>query len=168
MSPADPPKRRRIIPTAIILVLVLITGIAALVAFIYTRLGTHPDGSRVTLALASSGTVVTQAGGLLPITLPADLAADGVRLEQHGLHAEAQQNLLFRREKVVLTLLLTAGKQPVDTARLGYTLFDAAGREVGSGVLRPDVHVPAAGIETVHIADPDLNGATRIELRKLP
>jgi hypothetical protein len=170
MEPAAPPKRRRLVWIVWIILLlfaVLIAGSGGFVWFIWSQLGTAPDGTRVSL-VAPGGMVSLTAGGLLPIDLAADLAAAGLKTEHQGLQSEVEQNFVLRREKYSLRIKLTAGNQPVETGRLGYVLFDAGGNMLSQGKLRPEIQIPADAAETVQVVDAHLPDTKRVEIRKLP
>jgi hypothetical protein len=146
---------------------VVLAAIGGLVWLLWAQLGKQPDGTRVTLFMPRAGMPIA-GGGVFSIELAADLAADGHKAEIDGLHIDDHAMLVLRREKLVLHFKLTAGQGPVNTARLGYVLFDKVGNELSRGTIRPALDIPAGQTQDVQIADADLADTARVEIRKLP
>jgi hypothetical protein len=167
MDTAAVPKRRTTLWIGLTLLLVLCLGAAAGLWYVRAQVGTRPDGTRVTL-VPPGGVNSMSSTGPLPIILGADIAADGLKVVPGEFHAESEQSLFLLRQKVTLQVAITAGNQPVDTARLGYVLQDAAGAVVSEGAFRPETRIAAGQTKTVQIVDAGLADAKRIEIRKLP
>jgi hypothetical protein len=167
MQTATPPKRRHRVWTTILgMVLALLAGAGAFAWYVASHLGPQPDGSRVTLVFpgGSSGA----ASRSLEPSLAADLAADGVEIRGGGSRMDVEQTIFVRREKVEWCLFLKAGKEPLDTARLGYVLFRKDGAEVSRGPLRPELQIAPGQTDSVLVVDPLIADADRVEIRKLP
>jgi hypothetical protein len=167
MSSPEPPSRLWPAWMTVLLLLLVLGGIGAYLWYAWSQLGTRADGTRVTLVMLG-GAVGVASHGPVPIIVAADLAADGVLAVHAGIAVELEQSLIFRREKVVLSIILTAGKQPVEPARIGYVLIDADGIRFSEGAMQPTRQIAAGQTATVQLADPDVANAARIEIHKLP
>ena len=105
----------------------------------------------------------------LPIVLSPQLAADGARVEEIGLSVLVrEQTVLLVREEFELLLWTSAGKEPLDTERLAYTLFGADGEVLSEGTIGPPTRIAAGQTLSTTITDDHLPQAIRIEVRKLP
>jgi hypothetical protein len=143
----------------------MLLGAGALALFVRSRLGVQPDGTRVSLALRGGALTMTSAN--LKIGLAADLDAAGHKVQPSGVTASNEQMLFLRRERVTLRAQFTAG-QPINTARLGYVLFDGKGSEMSHGALQPAVALDPGQTQMLEIVDANLPEAQRIEVRRLP
>jgi hypothetical protein len=166
MSSLAPPKQRRVVRTIGVLLAILVTGALGLGLFVYSRLGARSDGTR--LSLVWPGSEMSMVSTKLHTAVAADLAADGGKVQAHGTRGENETMLLVRRERLALLISITAGDQPLDTAHLGYVLFDADGRELSRGALQPAMGIDAGKTGEMEIADANLPDAARAEVRKLP
>jgi hypothetical protein len=159
--------RRPWIWTCLILLLVLVGGAGALAWFVWNQLGSRPDGTRVSLVF-SGGTRSTMVKGFQPVHLADELMKEGLQIMGGGTQAEIEEQFFLRRERHVLNIFLTAGKQTLETGRLGYVLLDKGGTELSQGLLQPEIVIAAGRTETVQIIDASLADTVRIELRRLP
>jgi hypothetical protein len=160
-----PPKRRRTLRIFLLLSLVLLAGIGAFALYLWSQVGTQSDGTRVTFVFSGAGHAASVS---VESAVAADLAADGVEITGSGMRTEVRQQVFLRREKIALTFVLNAGKQPLETAKLGYVLFAKDGAELSRGPLRPETVIAAGKTETVEIVEPRVHEAARLEIRKLP
>jgi hypothetical protein len=167
METSTKPRRQFRILTCLGLVVVLLLGTTAFMVLLYTRLGVHPNGTRISLVGPGGGQWVSTRQ-TQPVKLPADLEADGLRVTGGGSTVEGEQMLIIRRQRFIDRIVLTAGRQPIETAKLGYVLYDKDGAELSQGVLQPSVRIEPGQAETVEIADGYLPDAARIEIRRLP
>jgi predicted permease len=167
MNSPSPPKRLWPSSVTVLLLLLVLSGIAGFFWYVWSQLGARADGTRVSLVMLG-GTVGVASHGPLPIDVAADLAADGLKAVQVGIAVDAEQSFIFLREKVALSVMLTAGNQPVVPARLGYVLMDADGNSLSKGAVQPAEPIAAGQTAVVQIVDPDVANAARVEIRKLP
>jgi hypothetical protein len=170
MKTAPPPsKRRRWVRVLVMLLFVLAAGAAGGIRFIHAR-RSH-NGTRTSLVWPGEGPpLIWEAGRdlLEPIALSPELATAGAHATDEGMNGEMEQIFIFRRENTFRVVTLTAGNKPLDTARLGYVLFDDAGNVLNRGGLRPALQIAAGQSESVRIADLEAFNAARIEIRTLP
>jgi hypothetical protein len=167
MDTSHKPRRRVRLWILLGLAITVLLGAAAIIVFIDSQLGVHPDGVRILLANLNGG-VAAGAGRIEPVRLPADLEADGLRATGGGSSVEVQQFLILRRERFTERITLTAGKGAIDTATLGYVLLDKDGAELSRGPLQPAMRIEPGQRQTLLIADGHLPEAARIEIQKLP
>jgi hypothetical protein len=172
---AAPPKRRPTPWVFLLLLCVLLAGAGGFVWYIWSQVGTRPDGTRVVFEFPGVGGAVASpsVGGAVASpsvnsTLSADLKAEGAEILGAGTRHQIEQQVFLRREKITLAIRLHAGKHPIDTTRLTYVLFAKDGAELSRGALGPETLIAVGGSEIVEVADPHVLDAVRVEIRKLP
>ncbi len=159
-----PPRPRRRLWIVLVLLALLIVGGAIIYWLAIVQLEAH--GWRLVFGQPGAGMDI--AGKAPPIAPAADLARDGVRVEVISVAAEGDRFVIMQRVQFKLWFWLTAGARPLETARVGYTLFAADNRVVGTGVVGPQVRIEAGRTVSVEIVDARLGDAARVELHELP
>jgi hypothetical protein len=112
----------------------------------------------------SAAAVFAPATTVLEIT--PELRAGGLQAELGVRLGSIEQTFIVRNELSQQQLTVTAGNQPVRTGDLKYKLFDAAGVEISSGRLWPNVTLAPNKKGEVIIGDFELGPTVKIVLSK--
>src|SRR5262245_42073438 len=103
METSPVPRPRRHVLFLLLVLVVLLAGAGGYGWYLYAQLGTHADGTRISLVRPGAA-AATAVAAPLPVAPAADLAAGGLQAQHEGVSAEVEQGLFLLREKFVLTV----------------------------------------------------------------
>jgi hypothetical protein len=129
--------------------------------------GSRSDGSRVSFVGLGEAANVT-AGSAIVLDLAPELLAEDVTARHDGIQAEVDQMLFLRREKVILRLQVTAGKEKIVPEQLAYVLRGADGKALSEGRFKAAAPLLPGETGVLEIPNPEALNAARVSVGKLP